>query len=144
IEHLIDDHCTVALGMNVADRVITYRIDKFATVQQLSVNRDVSYKRALEILGAIVNDPDLLPLHILPIKHQLVGLLSVWRFLLKASWDTPMVDELQECLSIWMELVRTSTLPQVPRFIDVTADMRVYSDASTVMQCYMVFQGSSK
>ncbi|KAF4647417.1 hypothetical protein FOL47_004636, partial [Perkinsus chesapeaki] len=54
VDHLIDDFKTVALGMTMTDKVVTYRVDKFIAVQQLSITRDVSYRRALKILGAIV------------------------------------------------------------------------------------------
>ncbi|KAF4650308.1 hypothetical protein FOL47_001258 [Perkinsus chesapeaki] len=72
-----------------------------------------------KVLGLIINEPDLLGLHILPVKHALVGLLSHWRHMNDAKWDQPVPLTLFDLIREWLSLVALSPLPKYLDLIQI-------------------------
>ncbi|KAF4752108.1 hypothetical protein FOZ62_024838, partial [Perkinsus olseni] len=114
-DRLCSDHSVTALGLDVSLDFIIYRRDKYDAVCQIEIPTDASFRKGLEVLGLIVNEPDFLGLHILPVKHALVGLLSHWRHVNQSKWDEPMPIPLLDLIRDWVDLVKSTPLPKVPR-----------------------------
>ncbi|KAF4758720.1 hypothetical protein FOZ63_020835, partial [Perkinsus olseni] len=141
VDHLESDVSHVGLGMLINLDFIMYRPDKFEAAVRMVLPPSATYRNGLRILGLITNMPDCLPLHILPLKHTIIGLLSAWRSSDDSPWDSPMPEPLQNVLLKWLELVKGCTLPKVPRRVDMDLPLSVFTDSSKTMQCYRIYQG---
>ncbi|KAF4656194.1 hypothetical protein FOZ61_007124, partial [Perkinsus olseni] len=139
-DRLCSDHSVTALGLDVSLDFIIYRRDKYDAVCQIEIPTDASFRKGLEVLGLIVNEPDFLGLHILPVKHALVGLLSHWRHVNQSKWDEPMPIPLLDLIRDWVDLVKSTPLPKVPRRIDMGAPFDVFTDSSRSLMCYQIYQ----
>ncbi|KAF4756276.1 hypothetical protein FOZ62_017545 [Perkinsus olseni] len=134
-----DENKLTSLGLQLTSSSITYRADKYQDLCNIDANTVKSYREGLRVLSCLTNESDVLPLQLLPTKHSLIGLLSAWRCYTLAAWDDEMNDDVRRCVWSWLELVKSSELPKVRRWIDPTADYDLFTDSSKYMQCYRLY-----
>ncbi|KAF4733747.1 hypothetical protein FOZ63_021818 [Perkinsus olseni] len=128
------------LGILSNQNYIKYNDVKYCQVHHIDSSH-LTFSSALSLLAVIVSEPsDVLPLHVLPVKHRLISLVGSSRHTLDKKWSDPLPDEIAILIRSWQTYVKETPLPVIPRRLHPHQRLDLYCDASNQLLCFIGLQ----